>query len=303
MSVMRLGYVHTLVTDLPAALAHYRDTLGLSVTAQEPDRCYLKGWDEWDHHSVVLQEGGVGISRYGFKVESDADLDRYERRLEAHGLTVSRMAKGEHLAVGEGVRFVVPTGQLIELYADIEFVGKETGMLNPDPYPRNPRGAMAPRLDHCLVTGDDPAETERVFTECLDFHVSERIVTDLAEPQTLATWLFCGQTMHDIAVLKGPQGKMHHFAFALDDWNAVLRAGDVFAMDGVPVDAGPTRHGVSRGLTIYFFDPSGNRNEVFAGSYQTDPDFPTMTWTADQLGKAIFYIQRELNERFTTVFT
>ncbi|TGD84050.1 catechol 2,3-dioxygenase, partial [Mycolicibacterium sp. CH28] len=52
-----------------------------------------------------------------------------------------------------------------------------------------------------------------------------------------------------------------------------------------------------------FFDPSGNRNEVFAGGYLTFPDFPTITWTSDQLGKAIFYIGRELNDRFTSVVT
>jgi hypothetical protein len=32
-------------------------------------------------------------------------------------------------------------------------------------------------------------------------------------------------------------------------------------------------------------------------------DFPTITWTEDQLGKGIFSITRELNDRFTTVFT
>ena len=74
-------------------------------------------------------------------------------------------------------------------------------------------------------------------------------------------------------------------------------------MDDVSVGFGPDVHGLSRGDTIYFFDPSGNRNEVFAGGYETYPDFPTITWTADQLGKGIFYIDRELNDRFTTVLT
>ena len=58
------------------------------------------------------------------------------------------------------------------------------------------------------------------------------------------------------------------------------------------------------GTTIYFFDPSGNRNEVFAGlGYRVHKDFPTINWTVNQLAKAIFYHARELNERFTTVFT
>ena len=115
--------------------------------------------------------------------------------------------------------------------------------------------------------------------------------------------MYCGESPHDIAFIKGPNGKLHHFAFHLGDWNDILKAGDIFSMDDVPIDIGPTRHGITRGVTIYFFDPSGNRNEVFAGGYRTGPDFPTITWTEDQLGKGIFYITRELNDRFTTVFT
>ena len=74
-------------------------------------------------------------------------------------------------------------------------------------------------------------------------------------------------------------------------------------MDDVSVDIGPTQHGITRGETIYFFDPAGNRNEVFAGGYFSYPDRPTNIWTPDQLAKGIFYVQPELNERFTTVFT
>ena len=42
---------------------------------------------------------------------------------------------------------------------------------------------------------------------------------------------------------------------------------------------------------------------MFAGGYEAYPDRPTVIWTPDQLGKGIFYIDRELNERFTTVLT
>lgn len=57
------------------------------------------------------------------------------------------------------------------------------------------------------------------------------------------------------------------------------------------------------GETIYFFDPSGNRNEVFAGGQWYYPDYPQIVWTADQLGKAIFYHDRKLNENFLNVVT
>jgi len=59
--------------------------------------------------------------------------------------------------------------------------------------------------------------------------------------------------------------------------------GDIFSMDDVPIDIGPTRHGITRGTTIYFFDPAGNRNEVFAGlGYRVQPDFPTINWTVSR---------------------
>ena len=117
------------------------------------------------------------------------------------------------------------------------------------------------------------------------------------------TWLSASMKVHDLAIIGGPQGKLHHFAFQLEDWSKVGRAASLFSMDDVSVDIGPTQHGITRGTTIYFFDPAGNRNEVFAGGYHAYRDRPVVRWTVDQLGKGIFYVDRELNERFTTVLT
>lgn len=303
MAIMRLGYVHARVTDLDAGRDHYSNTMGLKVMAEEPGKVFLKGWDEWDHHSVVIEEGGVGLVKFGYKCEKADDISAYEDKLQQFGVTVQRMSKGENLAVGDGIRFDLPSDHTIELYHDMEYVGTETGVLNPDPWPRDLRGVGAPRIDHALITAEEVEPVEQLFQEVFGWHVGERVIDNPSDPVLIGTWMFCGQTPHDLAVIKGPNGKLHHFAFALDDWNAVLRAGDIFAMDDVSVDVGPTRHGITRGTTIYFFDPAGNRNEVFAGGYLTYADFPTITWTTDQLGKGIFYIQRELNERFTSVLT
>jgi catechol 2,3-dioxygenase len=83
----------------------------------------------------------------------------------------------------------------------------------------------------------------------------------------------------------------------------VGQAADIIARYDIPLDIGPTRHGITRGQTIYFFDPSGNRNEVFAGGFIYYPDNPKRVWSMDQIGKAIFYYQRELNQRFMRVVT
>ena len=80
-------------------------------------------------------------------------------------------------------------------------------------------------------------------------------------------------------------------------------AADLIGRYDIALDIGPTRHGITRGQTIYFFDPSGNRNEVFSGGYTYYPDNPTRGWDADHIGKAIFYYERALNERFLGVVT
>ena len=47
--------------------------------------------------------------------------------------------------------------------------------------------------------------------------------------------------------------------FYLASWEEVLRAADIIGKHKISIDIGPTRHGITRGRTIYFFDPSGNR--------------------------------------------
>jgi catechol 2,3-dioxygenase len=303
-AVIRLGYVHLRVTDLEEARNHYSNTLGMEVVHEEPGKLWLKCWDEWDHHSLVLEEGGVGLVKLGYKVETDDDLNTFENRAQQFGVTTGRFAAGENVKVGDGLRLTLPSEQMVELYTDMEFTGTETGAINPEAWPRNVRGVGTHWIDHALIAAEEPEVVERFFTECLDFRPAERAVESIEHPNLIGSWLSCGESPHDLAIIKGPNNKIHHFAFHLEDWSAILKAGDIFSMDDVPIDIGPTRHGVTRGLTIYFFDPAGNRNEVFAGlGYRVQHDFPTISWTADQLAKGIFYHARELNEAFTSVFT
>ena len=88
MGILRMGYAHSRVTDLNEAKQHYANTLGLYETLDRDGKVYYKGWDEWDHHSLVLEEGGVGVVKYGFKVEKPEDIDEIEQKGKAFGLTM-----------------------------------------------------------------------------------------------------------------------------------------------------------------------------------------------------------------------
>ena len=84
--VLRPGYIQIRVTDLDAALKHYVDRVGLHEVSREHDgRVYLRAWDEFDRHSIVLRPADKpGMDYTGFKVASDSDLDTFARRIEEH---------------------------------------------------------------------------------------------------------------------------------------------------------------------------------------------------------------------------
>ncbi|HQR27732.1 MAG TPA: catechol 2,3-dioxygenase [Nocardioides sp.] len=304
MGIMRMGYAHVRVTDLAEAKHHYASTMGLYETLDEGNRVYYKGWDEWDHHSVVLEEGGVGLVKFGFKVDKPEDIDEIEQKAATFGLTVERMSAGENPEVSDGIRFTTPSEHVFEVYHSQTVIGTEVGTHNPESFPRHLVGVGVPGLDHALILAEDVGTMQQMLTDVFGFYATERVQTTLDDDAHLiATWMTSNNQIHQLAVLEGPQGRLHHFAFKLGDWSDVGRAADLMSMDDVPIDIGPTRHGITRGQTVYFFDPSGNRNEVFAGGYLAYPDRPVSVWTPEAIGKGVFYHARELNERFMTVST
>ena len=156
-----------------------------------------------------------------------------------------------------------------------------------------------PRIDHIFLMCEDVDGVTEFFRDVLGFRLTEQIVAD--DGHQLATFLERTHTPHDIAFVTGPDGAFHHVAFWVDDWNDLRRAADLCAFHGVSVDAGPTRHGATRGCGLYFFDPAGNRNELYTGGYWFDPDDEPTTWTEAEMGRAIFSYRGQVDQRFMTV--
>ncbi len=302
MGILRLSHVDITVPDLELAAAYYTQVMGLDISDRTDDRIFFKCWDERDHHCLaVRQDTRVGLDRFAFKVDQPDDLAKFEKRIEATGRDVRRISAGEEIGQGESIRFDLPSGHEMELVYQVEKVGGRLPLLNPPPIPYGLEGIAPPRIDHLLVHAEEVPEAARFFQDILDFRLTEQLL-DGGGHQTIA-FLERSAKPHDIAFVQGPNGALHHFSFWLDDWDHVRRAADILAYNGVTIDVGPTRHGLTRGNTIYFFDPMGTRNEVFSGGYRPDPDFPTITWTDDRAGQAVFYYEGVLNQRFATVHT
>jgi catechol 2,3-dioxygenase len=299
--ILRLSHVEVRQPDLELGTAYYTEVLGLQRTAQTGDRVFLKCWDEHEHHSVILREAPThGIEHFGFKCTEAGDLDELGGRAAAYGCTVDKYEPGE-LGPGHGaaVRFDTPTGHRVELVYGMTRVGNSLPLTNPPVRPLDLVGIAPPRLDHVFITCEDVEEALRFYREVLGFRLTEQIVGD--DGVRIAVFLERSHTPHDIAMITGPQGGLHHIAFWLDDWNGVRDAADLLAYNGIPIEVNPTRHGATRGYTTYFFDPAGNRNEVFTGGYWVDPECEPVTWTEAEMGRAIFYYDGVVDPRFFTV--
>ncbi|OJS98058.1 catechol 2,3-dioxygenase [Marinobacter nauticus] len=298
--VLRLGEVQIRVMDTEAAKTHYGTRMGLiEMDSNDNGLVYYKAWDEKDHHSVVLRLADKpGLDHLAFKVYDDATLTSLAEKIEAFGLSVEEVPAGAFFKSGRRIRFTLPTGHEMHLYAEKEYVGNSLGEVNPGVIPDEGvnRGFRINGLDHCFIAGPNAREAIRLFTDVFEFDLTEQVVDENQAPQIM--FVSCSTRAHDIAIAEAPEPALfHHASFRLDSTQDHVHAADLIGKYDIPVEM-IDRHGVTRVKTIYYFDPSGNRNEIFCDGYTWYPDHPTLTWTMDNIGGAAFSQSRQVPESF-----
>ena len=303
--VLRPGHVQIRVLDMDESIDFYTRVMGLIPMGRDASgRAFFKARAERDHHSIILRQADrAGMDFIGYKVLNKATLVELGKKLLDYGVKTECIPAGDLPETGERIRLKLPTGHTIELYAEKKEVGSSSGCLNPEMDVIDGSGIIPTRFDHCLLYGRDIDGSRKVFEEVLGFNLVERVKLEDGETD-LATWLTCSAKAHDVAMVRHSEDdKLHHVAFQLGSWEQVLRAADIMSRNHVSIDMGPTRHGITTGTTIYFFDPSGNRLETFSGGYEWYPDTQPITWTWDEVGTGIFYHNRKLNDAFLSVVT
>ncbi|MCS0631240.1 catechol 2,3-dioxygenase [Telluria mixta] len=305
--VLRLGEVSIRVLDMKAARQHYGTHMGLIETlVDEEGKVYYKCWDEHDHHCLVLREAdSAGMDHFAFKVFDDQTLTELEGKLRAYGIEVEHIAAGVYPKSGRRLKFLLPTGHTMHLYAEKEQIGNTLGTRNPGVMPDEGviRGFRINRIDHLLIGGDKIDENAKLFQEVFEFDMTERL-EDVDTKASLSIFVSCSTKPHDIAFVVQPEpNRFHHVSFLLESVSDLVHAGDLIGKYRIPVEVNSNRHGITRGATIYFFDPSGNRNEVFTGGYVHYPDTPTLTWDTSELGAAAFSQDNTFRDSFFTVLT
>lgn len=303
--VLRLAEMQLRVLDIEAAKEHYGDRMGLhEMLTDDNGLVYYKAWDEQDHHSIVLrQSDSAGLDHFAFKVYDDATLSELEMKIRDFGIDVERVDAGVYPKSGRRLKFTLPTGHEMHLYAEKEQVGNSLGVFNPEVIPDEgvKRGFGVNGLDHCMINGPDVEKNLKLFIEVFDFDQTEVVLGEDGKP--LLIFVTCSIKAHDIAFGLNPEpGLMHHVSFRLENTQDHVHAADLIGKYKIKVEAND-RHGVTHVKTVYFFDPAGNRNEVFCDGYMYYPDSPLLTWTLDTLDRAAFSQSNNVPDSFLGVYS
>lgn len=287
MPIAHLGHAELNVTDLGASTRLFTEMMGLEISHEQPGRTYLRAWQDFDHHTLVLTESdGPGMVHMGWRVPAKEDAEEIRSRLDAVGVDASWTDGSGELGHGEALAFSTPGGLPFELYWEVEphLEPAESASRLPSHPSRIPaRGVPARRFDHVTTIVDDVEAEQGFLTDVLGIH--HRYYNVGPDGRWWGSWLSCNNLSHEVAVTKnafGTGGMLHHIAYYCDTSDEVLRLATLLVDHGYELEWGPGKHGTSGATFLYFREPSGNRVEIWTGGILIfSPDWQAIRWDGD----------------------
>jgi catechol 2,3-dioxygenase len=282
-SVAHIGHMELNVTNLEKSVWFFTEVLGLFITAEEGDRVYLRAWQDWDHHTLVLKKADKsGLSHMGWRVGSSESLNIFEKAFNEMGVDYSKKEVGSELGQGEALQIQSPSGFPVELYWDMENYHNPltASKFLSHPMKYTGKGASPRRFDHVNVLVNDVKKEQEWWTELLGIH--HRYYIQNEENVRLGSWLSRTNVAHELAIMRNSNqngSRLHHLAYYLDSPDELLRAATIMAENDIKIEWGPGKHGTSGAQFIYVFEPSGNRVELWTGGLLIfAPEWKPIEW-------------------------
>jgi catechol 2,3-dioxygenase len=144
------------------------------------------------------------------------------------------------------------------------------------------RGVGLRRLDHINLLAADVSATRSFLEECLGGRLTEQVIYD--DGSEKGAWLTFTNKSYDVAIAEdayGAKGRLHHFTYAVDNREAILRAADICLEHGVFIETGPHKHAIQQTFFLYVYEPGGNRFEIANAGARLilAPDWKPIVWS------------------------
>ncbi|MCI5111939.1 MAG: VOC family protein [Marivita sp.] len=289
--VAHLGHVEVLTNRFDESLDFFTRVYGLKLSALDGDSAYLRAWDDYEFHTLKLTKSDTtGVAHIGYRVSSEAALERRVKVIEASGYKIHGWVEGD-LGHGRAFRFEDPFGHVFELYWDtVKYDPPE----NDKPALKNmssrfhAQGVSPRRLDHLNLLAEDVTQFRDFMQTCLGSRVTEQI--RLNNGRLGGCWFTINNKTYDLACTEEHgrgSNRLHHVTYATDQREDILRAADIFLENGVHIETGPHKHAIQGTFFLYVWEPAGNRVELANAGARLilQPDWETVTWTEDERKK------------------
>ncbi|MDE2790691.1 MAG: VOC family protein [Paracoccaceae bacterium] len=288
--VAHLGHVEVYTNRFDRSLEFFLQVYGLSESGRDGDSVYLRGFDDYEFHSLKLtRHHTTGIGHVGYRAASPEALERRVRAIEDTGYGLG-WVEGD-LGHGPAYRFRARSGHVFELYWETRVYEAPEGE---QPALKNlfqkyhGRGCCPRRIDHVnLLAGDVTAFREFMVT-CLGSRVTEMIRLD--NGRLGGCWFTVNNKTYDLACTEehgGGDSRLHHVTYAVDQREDVLRAADIFLENGVHIETGPHKHAIQGTFFLYAWEPAGNRVEIANSGARLilQPDWEPVVWNESERRK------------------
>jgi catechol 2,3-dioxygenase len=288
--IAHLAHVEMLTPKPEESLWFFVEVMGMTESARRGDSVYLRGWDDYEHHTLKLTASNAsGMGHMAFRASSPQALERRVAALESSGRGIG-WSDGD-LGHGPAYRFTDPDGHPIEIYYETEWYSapEELRPALKNQAQRFPaRGVSVRRLDHVNLLAKDIRENRIFFEEVLGYRLTEQIVLD--DGTEAGMWMTATNKSYDFAYTRdhyGLSGRFHHVTYAVDSREDVLRAADIFLENGIHIETGPHKHAIQQTFFLYVYEPAGNRVEVANAGARLilAPDWKPIRWSEAERAK------------------
>lgn len=288
--VAHLGHIELLTNRPQESRDFFVNVYGMTESGREGRSVYLRGWDDYEFHTLKLTESDTtGMAHVGYRTSSQAALQRRVGAIEAMGCGLG-WTEGD-LGHGRSYQFRSPDGHIFEVYYDTrkyEAPDAERPALKNVAQRYHGRGAAVRRIDHFNLLATDVSQMRDFMIGALGSRVTEQIQLD--NGRIGGCWFTVNNKSYDMAVTEdhsGAHGRFHHITYAVDQRDDVLRAADIFLENGVFIETGPHKHAIQGTFFLYVYEPAGNRVEVANAGARLilQPDWEPITWTETERKK------------------
>lgn len=282
--IAHLAHVELLTSKPEESLRFFMDVMGMTISGRQGDSVYLRGWDDYEHHSLQLTASKTsGLGHYALRAASPQALQRRVAAIEKDGL--GKGWQKNNMGHGPAYRFTDPDGHSIEIYYETEWykpTPEDKPALKNQASRYSDRGVGLRRLDHIALLAADVRANRLFMTETLGGRMTEQIIYD--DGSEKGAWVTFNNKSYDVTFAEDAykaKGRLHHFTYAVDNREAILRAADICLEHGVFIETGPHKHAIQQTFFLYVYEPGGNRFEIANAGARLilAPDWKPIVWS------------------------